>query len=238
MNCGLYRNGLIEIARGGQPEKSAALHLAVCEDCQEFLATQQRVSLAMRGVSAAAPAALPEGLERVLLAEFDAARRVALRPRRFWFAGGAFAMTAAAVVAIVLSRIPKQKPQAATAVSNPASVAPTPVVQKPPVARARPVTMPPRPQLGNAAVHVPAPAATQEPTFVSIPFTTPLAPNERADVVRMDVPVAALIAAGLPLRVQDMGASASADVLVGEDGRARAVRLLSIADTSSDRRFR
>jgi hypothetical protein len=98
--------------------------------------------------------------------------------------------------------------------------------------------MPPRRQVANAAAQVPAPAATQEATFVSIPFTAPLAPNERADVVRMDVPVAALIAAGLPLRVQDMGASASADVLVGEDGRARAVRLLSIADTSSDRRFR
>ena len=55
----------------------------------------------------------------------------------------------------------------------------------------------------------------------------PLAPNERANVVRMDVPVAALITAGLPMRVHDVSANASADVLVGEDGRARAVRLLA-----------
>jgi len=66
----------------------------------------------------------------------------------------------------------------------------------------------------------------------------PLAPNERADVVRMDVPVAALIAAGLPMRVQDMSANASADVLVGEDGRARAVRLISVADSNFNRRFK
>jgi hypothetical protein len=54
----------------------------------------------------------------------------------------------------------------------------------------------------------------------------------------MDVPVAALIAAGLPMKVHDMGANASADVLVGEDGRARAVRLISVSDSGFNRSFR
>jgi hypothetical protein len=65
--------------------------------------------------------------------------------------------------------------------------------------------------------------------FVPIPYVTPLGQYERAEVVRMEVPVAALIAAGLQVRTADPGARAEADVLVGQDGRARAVRLISIS---------
>lgn len=65
--------------------------------------------------------------------------------------------------------------------------------------------------------------------FVPIPYVAPLAPYERAEIVRMELPVSALIAAGLPMRTADQGARAEADVVVGQDGRARAVRLISIS---------
>jgi hypothetical protein len=68
-----------------------------------------------------------------------------------------------------------------------------------------------------------------EQPFMPIPYVLPPAPYERVEVVRMQVPVAALIAAGLPLRTADAGAQAEADVLVGQDGRPRAVRLISIS---------
>lgn len=77
----------------------------------------------------------------------------------------------------------------------------------------------------------PAPAAvaqTEQP-FIPIPYVLPPAPYERVEVVRMNVPVAALIAAGLPVRTDDPGAQAEADVIVGQDGRPRAVRLVSIS---------
>jgi hypothetical protein len=48
----------------------------------------------------------------------------------------------------------------------------------------------------------------------------------------MEMPVAALIAAGLPLAISDPAAQAKADVLIGEDGRPRAVRLISISERS------
>lgn len=67
--------------------------------------------------------------------------------------------------------------------------------------------------------------------FVAIPYVTPLAPYERTQVVRMEVPVAALIAAGLPMSTADVGAHAEADVVVGQDGRARAVRLVSVSSS-------
>jgi hypothetical protein len=63
--------------------------------------------------------------------------------------------------------------------------------------------------------------------FVGLPYITPASPYERIQVVRMEVSVAALIAAGLPMEGADPGARVEADVIVGQDGRARAVRLVS-----------
>jgi hypothetical protein len=73
-----------------------------------------------------------------------------------------------------------------------------------------------------------------EPPFFQIPYTAPLAPYERARIVRMRVPVAALVAAGFEVHFTDTAAALSADVLFGQDGRAHAVRLVS--DSQSDRR--
>ena len=75
--------------------------------------------------------------------------------------------------------------------------------------------------IGRAPVPPPA-----EQPFVEIPYVAPLAPYERASVVRMDVPVAALIAAGFESHGEPDGA-VRADVLVGQDGRAHAIRLHS-----------
>jgi hypothetical protein len=83
----------------------------------------------------------------------------------------------------------------------------------------------PKPQVAKT---VSAPALVEQP-FIAIPYTPPLEPYERADVVRLDLPVAALIAAGVPIEVTDASARAQTDVLVGQDGRARAVRLVSIS---------
>ena len=70
-----------------------------------------------------------------------------------------------------------------------------------------------------------APVA-QEAPFVPIPYLAPPAPYERIEVVRMQVPVAALIAAGVPVRTADPGGRVEAEVMIGQDGRAHAVRLV------------
>jgi hypothetical protein len=66
-----------------------------------------------------------------------------------------------------------------------------------------------------------------EQPFIGLPYITQPSPYDRIQVVRMEVPVAALIAAGLPMQGADPGARVEADVVVGQDGRARAVRLIS-----------
>ncbi len=101
----------------------------------------------------------------------------------------------------------------AAAASVAACVAGTWLIEKPPASK------------------VEAPLAVEaesEQPFIPIPYVLPPAPYERVEVVRMKLPVSALVAAGLPLRTADPGAQAEADVIVGQDGRPRAVRLISI----------
>jgi len=62
--------------------------------------------------------------------------------------------------------------------------------------------------------------------FVPVPDVLPLDSYETGRVLRMRVPVSALLAVGYSLPA-DPTALVTADVLVGEDGRAHAVRLVS-----------
>jgi hypothetical protein len=84
------------------------------------------------------------------------------------------------------------------------------------------VRRPAPPPAAAAAVAV----AAEQP-FVPVPYVMPLDSYETARVLRMNVPVAALIAAGYQVPVVDPAAMLEADVLVGDDGRAHAVRLVS-----------
>jgi hypothetical protein len=87
--------------------------------------------------------------------------------------------------------------------------------------------------IGVAVMHrpVPSPVITAEP-FIEIPYIAPLAPYERTRIVRMDVPVSALIAAGFDVHSPNTGGALRADVLFGQDGRAHAIRLVSNSTTN------
>ena len=65
-----------------------------------------------------------------------------------------------------------------------------------------------------------------ERPFIEIPYLAPLDPRENVAVVRMDIRVATLMAMGYRVAA-DPDTIVAADVLVGEDGRAHAVRVLS-----------
>jgi len=79
-----------------------------------------------------------------------------------------------------------------------------------------------------------APKPSPTSTFYQIPYTAPLAPYERARIVRMDVPISALIAAGFDIHYTDTAAVVPAEVLFGQDGRAHAIRLIPNSDRRSD----
>ncbi|HEY1756235.1 MAG TPA: hypothetical protein VGG72_12615 [Bryobacteraceae bacterium] len=79
------------------------------------------------------------------------------------------------------------------------------------------------------SVAAPPAAIELDQPFVPIPYVLPPGPYERVEVVRMKLPVSELIAAGYRLQTSDLGAQAEADVMVGQDGRPRAIRLISIS---------
>jgi hypothetical protein len=66
----------------------------------------------------------------------------------------------------------------------------------------------------------------KESEFVVVPFVEPIGPNERAQLVRVNVPVGALVKWGLPVNGANPYQRVNAEVVLGEDGLARAVRFI------------
>ena len=161
----------------------------------------------------AAQTPISPAVEAALLKEFVAhaaacrvefTRRIAL----------AVAIAASLLAVAWPSRKPVEKPQPKVAAMA-SQIQPVPVAIHP-----LPVTHKRKPK--HAA------PADIEQQFVRIPYSMPLAPYERAEVVRMEMPVSALAAAGIHISTPDTSARAQADLVIGEDGMARAVRLISI----------
>jgi hypothetical protein len=153
-------------------------------------------------------------LEAALLAEFP--RKAPVPIRRVL--GSAAILAIAATMLIVLWPKPKPAQQAKPAPVMAHVAAPAPAAPAAPVAdiRRRP--------------HRRALPAASEGEFIRIPYTAALEPYERADIVRVELPVAALMATGLRIQTADASAKAQADLIVGEDGMARAIRLISIVN--------
>jgi len=238
--CREYRPRLTELARGmADPDERRMLlaHVELCEDCARALDEQLALSAAFHGLTCDELPEMAE-IETRVLAEFDLSvsrRRTALwvwadrrkRPQtgRALLWGWRFRLpsvrTAAFVAAalllgvIAVERRPQVKrPQVRVTASAVQAPLPAPTRTAVPVARVR---------------HKVARRQVSEESapFVPIPYTVPLAPEERATIVRMAVPVAALIAAGYKVETPDPGGVVDADVLVSQDGRARAIRLNS-----------
>jgi hypothetical protein len=68
-----------------------------------------------------------------------------------------------------------------------------------------------------------APLAEEE-AFLQIPYVAPLAPYEQTRVMRMEVSMTALKAAGFEVHAPELSGALTVDVLVGQDGRAHAIR--------------
>jgi len=223
MSCREYRSGLIEWGRGRAPGEAArqvlVRHLEECAECVRFLETQQALTEALGDLAAAPIPSAGEFLSPVM-AEFDRMnpRRPVRAPFR-WVYAAAIAAAILLVVMLLSHRTGRMVvlPHRASA----ALVAPS--------ASATPVTAAGTSQLAPRSAMLKNDAAEPEQPFYPIPFTAPLAPGEWTRVERMKIPVTALVAAGFDLVVADPSATVEADVLVSQDGRARAIRPLSIS---------
>ena len=189
MNCHLYRDAVIELARGTAAAPDAAAHVDGCERCRARLAQERQLSAGLRAVAASLADAHPsERLEASLMAAFagqHAPRAAAPRPWRSW-------LTAAAAIALLVAGAFQGRAGFERARRDPAP---------PPVSAA-------------SSEFVPWPGASVLPAF------------ESGQLVRMELPASVLPLLGIvPARVSTTDNKVLADVLVGQDGLARAVRI-------------
>ena len=158
--------------------------------------------------------------ERALLAAFDAAR--SRRPRRRAWIVYSAAAAAVAIAAVALTTLSKHELNRVTttagiSVTQP-RIAPTQVVAAAATdhpAKAVPVRRASRP----ATVR----ASRTAPQFISWPGASELPAFESGELMRVDLPASMAVSLGLVRATRS--AVVQADVLFGQDGFARAVRL-------------
>jgi hypothetical protein len=83
-------------------------------------------------------------------------------------------------------------------------------------------------RLNNGGNRDAAVANNPDPTagFISLTQAADFMPLESGQIVKVEMPRAALLAIGLPVNAQRAGESIKAELLVGQDGIARAIRFL------------
>jgi hypothetical protein len=154
----------------------------------------------------------PQQVEKSVIAAYR--RKRAIRARR---RGILVALAAAVVLAIVFTSQPSVSP--APVVAKQAQTAPTisPVIESLPQAPKAAATRGFRRQPQRVEITTP---------FVLLIEGDVLMPYERPKMVRVRLPMSAARRLGLPVREEKLDDRVEADVLMGEDGQARAIRFV------------
>ena len=177
-------------------------HAAACPACAVVAANRRRLAAGLQALTREwAGTSAPARVEARLLASFRGQWRLpAEKSRGSWRIATAWAASAVLTIGMALMLVRE----------NPTRVA-TPAIE----AGAAPAAD------ANEVLDVEAAG------FVPLPDAAQISPDEEVGIVRLELPRASVIALGYPM---SEGAAASdeveADVVLGADGLARAVRLL------------
>ena len=234
MNCTEFESVVVDIARGGLMDSTARreglAHTTGCERCGRRLANEQALSgllavAAAEDVERTAPAAV----QQALLSAFREREFAGRAGKRAWWLGAAAAAVAALMV-LTFFVMPRKlrAPQIVKApmVLPAPATEPTKVIapvyretRKPPArtlraAHRKPVT--PKP---------PSAGEGREVVTEFIPVIYDPEPIDQPDGTG-PAPRSALAAFGLPMNEQRAEETIQADVVLGEDGLARAVRFV------------
>ena len=230
MSCHDIEPLIIDFARGAKSdrvdEEALNRHLLGCPSCTGLIERERAMSAALRRLAESIDEPAPNpAQEEALLAIFDQ-NRVGSTPHAqapLWM--GAIAATVIlGTVATLFVRLPSRVPQAIDPGGPPAAVS------------AASSAMPSSPALAASGDErpnrtLPAPRVLEESgdpataDFVIWPGAAAWPPFESGELVRVTLPLDALPALGV---VPPAAAEAvvQADVLVGQDGFARAIRLV------------
>jgi hypothetical protein len=249
MNCQTFENVVSELARGqmmaAEQRGEALAHSDACDDCaarlrNEEMLTRGLQSLVLEMESLEAPA----GIETKLLAEFRNRPVVAARKQgssRYWLSAiAAILLLAIAIVAIrsrsandnrvtqvETPRTPEVKvvpdKQEAKAVAE-NELAANDQEQKRSVSRPRRrATRASRPESALAANHVTNEIATD---FIPLGYMNAASLQDGGQIIRVELRRSALANFGFPVNMDRHNERVKADVLLGADGLAHAIRFV------------
>jgi hypothetical protein len=200
MNCQEYWDTMPELdalSSGVHP------HLNECAACAARMNRQRQLSAGLRAVSASdRRVGAPSRVEARLRAAFRASAGITPSPWRTPWAPG-IVWAAAFVVLLAL---------AVVVMRNGSPVAPRPA--------------PSRGAELALATHSSDDSDSEYEGFIPLPNAARLSDTEDVNVVRVEVPRSAMLALGLEVSPERASELVAADVMLGPDGLARAVRFL------------
>lgn len=221
MNCAEFENIVHELARedardvlGDATAVMARFHAETCKTCAARLAEARSLAVALRVAAEdlqglEAPQAVGESLASAFREHHRGVEQSRSRTRRLRWAEWMAVAAAAAALAIVggwnFSRA--HVSHRTTGTSSPISVATN--------------------ANGGAQQAVPVEtAAIEDSDFVPVPYGEGLSADDPGMVVRVSLTRSALGSLGYPVDEMNAGDVVQADLLVGDDGLPRAVRLV------------
>jgi hypothetical protein len=198
-----------ELAHPPEPEDGRFEHVGECPACAALLNRQRNLASGLRMLAAdwrcvEAPARVESRLTAAFLGQAGLA---APRPAsRWWVPVATWATAAAAVIALALFLTrDRQVVPAHRTTSNRVELA---AVEQP------------------ADLETLDDASGADNDFIPMPNAARIEPNEDLDLVRVEVPRSAMIALGYAVSEDRASEPVEAEVVLGADGLARAVRFL------------
>jgi len=237
MNCERFETVLLDLARrqtleAGMGERALA-HAESCARCAVRLSDQQRLTAELRALaSSVEEIEAPARLEAALRTAFRERTAALRRPGKVWLprqprwalvAAAALLLAVGGVVLLERASSPGGAGKTAVAgVVRSASSEPQAVASALP---AGPV-IPPAPPRKRRVTPLSAPDRELATDFIPLLYESNLSAEESAHVVRISVPRTTLASLGLPVNEDRAAEPVKADVMLGEDGVARAIRLI------------
>lgn len=245
MNCQRFENVVGELARGQMMEvdvrAEALVHMDECEGCLARLRQEEALMRGLQMLAAEMETLVPPAEVELALREAFRTRHVVVpvarrsSRSRYWLAAVAAALLVA-MSALAMwwpSETPQQKTIVETAPSKPLEArngptAPPKEVEFPESKRQTPKRVPrntvtrnsPQTQMAN---HVQNEIATD---FMPVGDMNPASLQDGGQIVRVKLRRSALVRFGIPVNMDRYNENVKADVLVGVDGLARAIRFV------------
>jgi len=197
MTCSEWTMELVECARQQTtPDRELRVHLSICAHCSERWDREQQLTAHFRAMRMQAALQSRNSQRESLMRDFARIHRRKAVPSWVWALGAA----AALLLAVFLGHEAGKR--------NSKAVSPAVRVHGEPV-------------LYEASLDA---SALSSDDFIAVPYTPPLAPGEMVRVVHADLYPEALASMGVEVDPAWAG-DLPADVVVGEDGLPRAVRI-------------